>query len=90
MTFDPTQHGGISAPPQGCTCLTTVPCRIHPPNGWKYSDSTQGRTPEHQARNEQACGYIIDAIMVLFLFGADVYLLERVVGAWLVATVAGW
>lgn len=45
----------------------------------------QGRTPEHQARNEQACATILlwTALMLLLAFSVSV-------GGWLVATVAGW
>ena len=40
----------------------------------------QGRTPEHQERNEQACEVIADAIVILLCLGAVGYLLALIFG----------
>jgi len=40
----------------------------------------QGRTPAHQARNEQACAVIANAIVVLLALGAVGYLLTLIFG----------
>ena len=40
----------------------------------------QGRTPDHQARNEQACEAIADAIVILLCIGAVGYLFALIFG----------
>ena len=40
----------------------------------------QGRTPAHQARNQQACEAIADAIVILLCIGAVGYLLALIFG----------
>ena len=45
-----------------------------------YWGGMQGRTPEHQARNEQCCEIIVDLIIVTVCGGAIGYLTALIFG----------